>query len=76
MAQQPDIVIVEGLVVRPGDVLVLCTNESLSQETIYEISGRIREELAQEDVKLLIVCGANLTKITKEELLQHAHSNP
>lgn len=72
---QPDIIIVEGLVVNPGDTLVLCTNESLSQETVYQIRGRIMEELAEHDIKLLIVCGASLTKITKEEYFAHLDQN-
>lgn len=71
----PDIIIVEAAKPKPGDLLVLCTNESLSSEAIYTIRGRLEEEFKDAGVKLLIICGLSLTHITKEELLEHHYSN-
>ncbi len=71
MTNQPDIVIVEACKVKAGDMIILNTNESLSQEVVYSIRGRLEEEFKDLGVKFFIVAGARLIHIPKEENYAH-----
>ena len=63
----PDIIIVEGLVIKRGDTVILNTNESLSLEVLTNIRGRLNKEFEDLGVNFYIVAGANLIHIPKEE---------
>lgn len=75
MSNTTDIIIVEACKPKAGDLLVLCTNESLSKDVIYDIRGRLAEKFDDAGIDFVIISGTSITHITKEALLEHYHSN-
>lgn len=62
-----EIFIVEACIPKPGDTLVICTKESLSQEVIYQMRGQIERYFENMGVKVIIVAADKTYLLTPEE---------
>lgn len=51
----PEIQIVEAVIPKPGDTLVVCTKESLSREILVNMRGALEEYFSSTGVKVFII---------------------
>lgn len=61
-----EVSIVEALTIRPGDSILVVTDESLSSEALYKMRGLLADHFAERNIDVTIICAKQILKIEGE----------